>query len=190
LKPIAKALRKLSSRLESAYCFCSRSALGRGTFKLSNVGSPFTHVALVLEAGFPAGNSRKGLGDRAYRISPSVLLSRELRQGKYQLFSTTGVFIAKHRRLYVSQDPPRNSVFSNGGWSVHAGPRWAVSEISVSSNRWNGGDETQVALTPSYIWRLAKRAELLFGVPIGLTSSTNRVGGIVKFTFELGAKPH
>jgi hypothetical protein len=58
--------------------------------------------------------------------------------------------------------------------------------FSVSSNRWNGGNETQLAVTPSYIWRLARRTELLLGVPIGLTSSTNRIGGVIKFTFELG----
>jgi hypothetical protein len=156
----------------------------------SNAGSPFTHVALALEAGFPTGNARRGLSEGAYTVSPSVLLSRELQQGKYQLFSTTGIeFIVKHGRLDSSDDIPHNSLFSNGGLSVRAGRGWAVGEMSVSSNRWNGGNETQVAFTPSYVWRLAKRAELLFGVPIGLTSSTDRVGGVVKFTFELGGKP-
>ncbi|HMG76134.1 MAG TPA: transporter [Pyrinomonadaceae bacterium] len=156
----------------------------------SNAGSPFTHVALALEAGFPTGNSGKGLSEGAYSVSTSVLLSRELGQGKYQLFSTTGTeIIIKHRRLDSSDDPPRNSVFSNGGLSVRIGPGWAVGEMSVSSNRWSGGSETQLAFTPSYVWRLGKRAELLFGVPIGLTSSTDRVGGVVKFTFELGGKP-
>src|SRR6266571_9168925 len=67
---------------------------------------------------------------------------------------------------------------------LHCG--FAVGEMSVSSNRWTGGSETQVAFTPSYVWRLGKGAELLFGVPIGLTSSTDRGGGVVKFTFELG----
>ncbi len=156
----------------------------------SNAGSPFTHVALALEAGFPTGSSVRGLSEGAYSVSPSVLLSRELQQGKYQVFATTGIeFIVKHRRLHSSDDIPRNSVFSNGGLSVRVGPGWAVGEMSVSSNRWSGGSETQVAFTPSYVWRLGKRAELLFGVPIGLTSSTDRVGGVVKFTFELGGKP-
>src|SRR5207253_3637415 len=54
----------------------------------SNAGSPFTHVALALEAGFPTGSSVKGLSEGSYTVSPSVLLSRELQQGKYQLFST------------------------------------------------------------------------------------------------------
>ena len=156
----------------------------------SNAGSPFTHVALALEAGFPTGSSVRGLSEGSYTLSPSVLLSRELQQGKYQVFATTGMeFIVKHRRLHSADDLPRNSVFSNGGLSVRVGPGWAVGEMSVSSNRWTGGSETQVAFTPSYVWRLGKRAELLFGVPIGLTSSTDRVGSVVKFTFELGGKP-
>ena len=154
------------------------------------VGSEFTHVAIALDAVLPTGNPRRALGEGAYSVSPSVLFSRELRQGKYQLFSTTGIeVIAKHRRLDPSQDVPRNSIVSNSGMSVHAGHGWLIGEISVSSNRWNGGNDTRLVLTPAYIWRLAKRAELLVGVPIGITSSTDRVGTIVKFTFELGGKP-
>jgi hypothetical protein len=83
-------------------------------------------------------------------------------------------------------DVPHHSLVSNSGISMHTGHGWAVGELSVNSNRWSGGTDTQVKLTPSYVWRLARRAELLVGVPIGLTSSTARIGGVVKFTFELG----
>jgi hypothetical protein len=169
---------------------------GMGDFEIgarytwATVGSEFTHIAIALDAGFPSGNPRRELGEGAYTVSPSVLFSRELHQGKYQLFSATGIeFIAKRRRFDPSQDVPRNSVFSNGGVSLHARHGWVIGEISVSSNLWGGGNETRVALTPSYVWRLARRSELLFGVPIGLTSSTDRIGGVVKFTFELGGKP-
>jgi len=156
----------------------------------ARVGSEFTHLAIALDGVLPTGNPRRALGEGTYSVSPSLLISRELRQGKCQLFSTTGVeFIVKRRRLDPSQDAPRNSIFSNGGLSVHAGQGWAIGEISFSSNRWNGGNETRFAITPAYVWRLAKRAELLVGVPIGLTSSTDRVGTVVKFTFELGGRP-
>ena len=154
------------------------------------VGSKFTHLALALDAGFPVGSSQRGLGEGAYTISPSILLSRELARGKYQIFSTTGFeIVIKHRRFDPSQDPPLTSAFSNNGLSIHAGSGWVTGEISFSSNRWNGGNETQLTITPSYVWRLAKRGELLLGAPIGLTSSTDRVGGVVKFTFEFGGKP-
>jgi len=91
--------------------------------------------------------------------------------------------------LAPSQDAPHNSIFSNGGLSLHAFDGWAVGEISFSSNRWSGGNETRFALTSAYVWRLAKRSELLVGIPIGLTSSTDRVGAVIKFTFELGGRP-
>jgi hypothetical protein len=61
-----------------------------------------------------------------------------------------------------------------------------IGEVSVNTNEWSGGGDTQVALSPAYVWRLARRTELLLGVPLGLTSSTDRVGAVVKFTFELG----
>lgn len=153
-------------------------------------GSEFTHLALAFDAGLPVGSSQRGLGEGGYTVSPSILFSRELAHGKYQIFSTTGMeIVIKHRRLDPLQDPPRTSAFSNNGLSVHAGPGWVIGEISLSSNRWNGGNETKLAITPSYVWRLAKRSELLLGVPIGLTSSTDRVGAVIKFTFELGGKP-
>ena len=69
---------------------------------------------------------------------------------------------------------------------MRVGHGWTVGELSVSSNSWSGGNITQVTFTPSYVCRLARRMELLLGVPIGLTSSTDRVDGVVKFTFELG----
>jgi hypothetical protein len=97
-------------------------------------------------------------------------------------------FIVRHHPIEHSQDAPRNSVFSDSGVSLHAGHGWIIGEISVSSDRWNGGSDTNVILTPSYVWRLASRTELLFGVPIGFTSSTNRLGAVIKFTFELGGR--
>ena len=148
--------------------------------------SPFTHLALAFEAGFPTGNARRGLGEGAYSISPSLLFSHEFEEAKYQLFFSTGIeLIAKHRRV---DHVPRHSLFFNGGLSRRTGPGWIVGEISVSSDEWNRGKETLAALTPSYVWRVTPRAELLVGVPIGLTSSTDRVGAVMKFTFELGGE--
>jgi hypothetical protein len=168
------------------------TATGMGDFEVgarytwARVGSPFTHIAVAFDAGFPTGNATKGLGEAAYTASPSLLASHEFREGKYQAFSTDGVeFVVAHRSVGVF-DVPHHSIFSNSGISMHIGHGWAVGELSASSNRWSGGTDTQVTFTPSYVWRLARRAELLVGVPIGLTSSTARIGGVVKFTFELG----
>lgn len=152
----------------------------------ATVGSPFTHIAVAFDAGFPTGNPAKELGEGAYTVSPSLLLSHEFSHGKYQVFTTDGLeFVMAHRNVGAS-DPPHHSIFSNSGISMRLGHGWAVGELSVSSNRWNGGNETQMAVTPSYVWRLARRAELLLGIPVGLTSSTHRIGGVLKFTFELG----
>jgi hypothetical protein len=159
-------------------------------YSWARVGSEFTHFALALDAGFPTGNAQRGLGEGAYTASPSVLFSRELAKGKYQLFTTTGLdLVVKRRRLNSIEDVPRNTVFANSGVAVHAGHGWAVSELSVTSNRGNGGRETRITVTPSYVWRLQRRTELLFGIPVGVTSSSDRVGAVVKFTFELGGKP-
>jgi hypothetical protein len=115
-----------------------------------------------------------------------LLLSHEFSKGKYQAFTTDGLeFVVAHKKVETSE-APHHSVFSNSGISMRLGHGWAVAELSVSSTRWSGGSNTQVAFTPSYVWRLARRAELLLGVPIGLTSSADRIGGVVKFTFELG----
>jgi hypothetical protein len=149
-------------------------------------GSPFTHIAVAFDAGFPTGSPAKGLGEAAYTVSPALLLSRELSGGKYQAFTTDGLELVVAHRNVEALDVPHHSVFSNSGISMHLGHGWAVAELSVNSNRWNGGNDTQVALTPSYVWRLARRTELLLGAPIGLTSSTDHIGAVIKFTFELG----
>ncbi len=172
------------------------TATGLGDFEVGarytweTAGSPFTHVAVALDAGFPTGSPAKGLGEAAYAVSPSLLLSHEFGKGKYQAFTTDGLeFVVAHKNV-AATDVPHHSVFSNSGISMHVGHGWVVGELSVSSNRWSGGSDTQIAVTPSYVWRLARRVELLLGTPIGLTSSTDRVGGVVKFTFELGGGEH
>jgi hypothetical protein len=119
-----------------------------------------------------------------------MLISRELREGKWQIFSTNGAeLVVKRQRPRGSQEIPRSAFFSNSGVSLHAGRGWIIGEISLSTNQWSGGDETQLRITPAYVWRIGQRAELLFGGPLGITSSTERVGAVVKFTFELGGKP-
>jgi hypothetical protein len=155
----------------------------------AKVGSEYTHVALAFDAGFPTGNVEHGLSEGNYTLSPSVLISRELRAGKYHVFATTGwEFITKRRHTSQFEKVSRDSFFSNGGISFHSGRGWSVCEVSLSSDRWSGGDETKIILTPSYVWRYARRGELLFGIPIGLTSSSQHIGAVVKFTFELGGK--
>jgi hypothetical protein len=116
------------------------------------------------------------------------LASHEFENGKYQLFTTSGLdFVIAHRPVAgIAQQNLRDFLFCNSGLSLHAGHGWAIGEIAVSSNRWNGGGETNVAFTPSYVRRIARRAELLLGIPIGLTSSTDPIGVAFKFTFELG----
>jgi hypothetical protein len=144
------------------------------------------HLAAALDAGFPTGNVGSGLGDAAYTLSPSLLASHEFEKGKYQLFTTSGLdLVIAHKSLQgIPGESPHDFFFCNSGLSLHAGHGWAIGEIVVSSNRWNGGSETN--FTPSYVRRVARRAELLLGIPIGLTSSTDSVGLAVKFTLELG----
>ena len=126
----------------------------------ATVGSPFTHIAIAFDAGFPTGNPEKGLGEAAYTVSPSLLLSHEFSKEKYQAFTTDGLEFAVAHRGVGASDVPHHSVFSNSGIAMHVGHAWAVGEISVSSNRWSGGSDTQVAFTPLYVWRLARRTEL------------------------------
>ena len=172
------------------------TSTGMGDFEIgarytwATVSSPFTHIAVALDGGFPTGSPTKALGEGAYTVSPSLLLSHEFGSGKCQVFTTDGLeFVVAHRDVGFS-DVPHHSVFSNSGVSMRVGHGWAVGELSVSSNRWSGGRDTQIAVSPSYIWRLARRTELLLGVPIGLTTSTDHIGGVVKFTFELGGGEH
>jgi hypothetical protein len=156
-----------------------------GRYTWPNVRSPFTHIAVAFDAGFPIGDPRLGLGEGAYTVSPSLLFSHEFRRGKYQFFSTNGAEFVTARR-HVAGDVPHHSFFSNSGLAMHLGHGWAVGELAINTNEWSGGEESQVTFSPSYVWRLARRTELLVGIPVGLTSSTDRVGAVVKFTFELG----
>ncbi len=107
---------------------------GNGDFEIgarytwASVRSRFTHIALAFDAGFPTGDARKGLGEAAYTVAPSSLVSRELREGKYQIFSTTGAdFVLAYRQLVPPLDErPRHTFFSNSGLSRRTGRGWAA----------------------------------------------------------------
>jgi hypothetical protein len=170
-------------------------ATGVGDFELggrytwANVGSAFNHIALAFDAGFPTGDANKGLGEGAYTVAPSVLLSREFSGGRYQTFSTIGFdFVLARRPLNPGEEVTHHEFFANSGLSFHVSHGWAVAELAASTNRWSGGGDTSVMLVPSYVWRFANRMELLAGLPVGLTSASDHIGGIVKFTFELGGR--
>ena len=142
-----------------------------------------------MEAAFPSGDPLSGMGEGTYGLSPSVLLSHEFKRGRFQAFSTTGFeFVVARRHVNPLDDVLHHELSANGGFSARSGHGWMVGELSVRSDRWSGGDETQIALAPSYVWRLARRTELLFSSPIGMTASTGRIGAVVKFTFELGGE--
>jgi len=170
------------------------SATGMGDWEVgarytwASVGSQYTHLAAALDAGFPSGNPGSGLGDAGYTLSPSLLASHEFENSRYQMFTTSGLdFVIAHRAIgAIPAESLHDSFFCNSGLSLHAGRGWAIGEVAVRSNRWNGGSETNVAFTPSYVRRVARRAELLLGIPIGLTSSTDPIGVVFKFTFEIG----
>jgi hypothetical protein len=166
---------------------------GMGDFELgarytwTDVGSRFTHIALTVDAGFPSGDPLTGMGEGAYGFSPAVLLSHEIRGGRYHAFTTTGFdFVLARRQANAPDDISHHVVFVNSGFAARVGSGWTVGEVSFNSNRWSGGDITNVLVTPSYVWRLARRSELLVGLPVGLTSSADNIGAVVKFTFELG----
>jgi hypothetical protein len=108
------------------------TATGMGDFEVgaryawATVRSPFTHIAVAFDAGFPTGNPTRGLGEAAYTVSPSLLLSQEFSNGKYQVFTTDGFeFVVAHRNVEES-DAPHHSIFSNSGVSMHLGHGWAV----------------------------------------------------------------
>lgn len=146
-------------------------------------GSDVTHIAVALDAGLPTGNLTRGLGSGTYAFSPSVLLSRELKEGAWQVFSTTGVELVARRRHHAGAEEEENVSFSNDGVSFHIGPGWAVGEV-----QWIRGDRgrREVSIAPSYVWRLARRCEFLVGFPMGITDSAERLSVVAKFTFELG----
>jgi len=59
------------------------TSTGMGDFEIgarytwATVSSPFTHIAVALDGGFPSGSPTKALGEGAYTVSPSLLLSHE-----------------------------------------------------------------------------------------------------------------
>jgi hypothetical protein len=117
--------------------------MGFGDFEVgarytwSEVGSPYTHLALAFDAGFPTGNAQLSLGEGTYTVSPSVLLSHEFQSGIYQLFTTTGIELVVASHNVPSADYPHHSLFSDSGVSRRVGHGWIVGEFSAASTSWS-----------------------------------------------------
>ena len=99
----------------------------------ATVGSPFTHVAGRVRHGKDfLSNPAKRLGEAAYTVSPSVLLSHEFSKGKYQLLHnrwSCELVVAFTRTVEESEMPHHSIIYSNSGISMHVGhENWAVGE--------------------------------------------------------------
>jgi hypothetical protein len=144
------------------------------------------HVALALNVGLPTGNVTRGLGGGVRTAGIALLLSGDWPQSRVQVFMTTGVDAVAGTVATAPITHPRDALFVNGGVSIGASHGWAVVEVSVTNDRWDGGQVNDLRLTPAYVFRLASRCEVAVGVPLGLTRSASRYGAVAKFTFEMG----
>ena len=147
------------------------------------VRSPFTQLPSPLMRAFLQAILQEVWVKQLIRFPLRLLLSQEFGNGKCKLFTSTVLSL-----LWLTGTLPMFRITrSFEQRSVHAPRTWLGGRGTLSEQQsLECGSDTQVAFTPSYVWRLARRTELLLGVPIGLTSSTDHIGGVVKFTFELG----
>lgn len=150
-----------------------------------NLGGSNLHAAGGFELELPTGNADADLGEGAIVYEPFVLLAVDLPTSvPVQLF--TQVAVGFVQRIDGPHDETAaHELFWSSGAFVALGPFRVTTEITWNTNRWNGGDESALELTPGLVWHPSEAFEVGFGVPIGLTADADPIGAILLFTIEI-----
>ncbi|MEK9630026.1 MAG: hypothetical protein VW455_13530 [Nitrospinota bacterium] len=153
------------------------------------LGDGNTHFSFGNLIELPVGPVDNGLTDGFLEVQPFVVLARDFPQfNQSQIFAEFGFSWAdKIRDTPAGSDPAFDSINWNVGGFVPIGPWRATMEINGSNNKWDGGDQNEIYITPGVINKLSREWEIGIAAPIGTTKSSDdyRVVGYLMWEFEL-----
>ncbi len=134
-----------------------------------------THSALALEVSFPTGDPDKETSEGFIEFEPSLILARDLEisERQAQIFGQVGLGLLRRSKEPTDPDDrePNAHEFTLGaGIATALGPVRLTSEVHWATNSWNnGGDESEVYLTPGLVWDLPSTWELGVGTSFGIS---------------------
>ena len=147
------------------------------------------HSSVQFEVNFPTGNVDKGLSEGFVEYQPSASFAKDFpKLNRLQIFSQIGVNFKQ--RVATPRDSEENKSAApefilNGGFFAPYKKARFVGEINYKTNRRSGGgNETEVYLTPGFVYKLPGRWELGIGAPVGISRDADKLRLITQAIFE------
>ena len=153
------------------------------------LGDGNTHFSFGNLIELPVGTVRNGLTEGNLEVQPFAVLARDFPAlNQSQVFVELGFTWADQiRSVSLDSDPALDRFFWNLGAFFPFGSWRATMEINGSNNRWDGGNDNEIFITPGIINKLSREWEIGIAAPIGATRTSDdyRVVGYLMWEFEL-----
>ena len=153
------------------------------------LGDGNTHFSFGNLIEFPVGPVANGLTEGFIEVQPFIVLARDFpKLNQSQIFLNFGFnWVDQIRNVPESTEPEADSISWNIGAFSPIGFWRATLEINGSNNKWDGGNQNDIYITPGTIYKLSKEWEIGIATPIGATNTSDdyRVIGYLMWEFEL-----
>ena len=153
------------------------------------LGDGNTHFSFGNLIEFPVGPVANGLTEGFIEVQPFIVLARDFpKLNQSQIFLNFGFnWVDQIRNVPESTEPEADSISWNIGAFFPIGFWRATLEINGSNNKWDGGNQNDIYITPGTIYKLSKEWEIGIATPIGATNTSDdyRVVGYLMWEFEL-----
>ncbi len=153
------------------------------------LGDGNTHFSFGSLIELPAGPVDRGLTEGFLEVQPFAVLARDFPNlNQSQIFVELGYnWTDQIRNVPEGSEPATESIIWNVGAFFPFGPWRATLEINGRNNKWDGGDENEIFVTPGVIYKLSREWEIGIATPIGTTQSSDdyRAVGYLMWEFEL-----
>ena len=153
------------------------------------LGDGNTHFSFGNLIEIPVGPVGNGLTEGFIEVQPFIILARDFpKLNQSQIFLEFGVdWVAQIRNVPESTAPEADSISWNVGAFFPIGFWRATLEINGINNKWDGGNQNDIYITPGTIYKLSKEWEIGLATPIGATNTSDdyRIVGYLMWEFEL-----
>ena len=153
------------------------------------LGDGNTHFSFGNLIEIPVGPVGNGLTEGFIEVQPFIILARDFPElNQSQIFFEFGFdWVDQIRNVPESTAPEADSISWNVGAFFPIGFWRATLEINGINNKWDGGNQNDIYITPGTIYKLSKEWEIGLATPIGATNTSDdyRIVGYLMWEFEL-----
>ena len=161
-------------------------------YSFMRIGGSMFHAALGFGVSLPTGDLERGTTEGFVEYEPSLAVARDLEAlDGLQLFGQVALGLVDRVEQHddpADDEPAAHEVNLSAGVLLPMGDARFVAEFHWTTNEWNnGGEESELYLSPGLVWDLPGTWEAGFAVPMGISLDADdiRFMLVVLYEFEI-----